>query len=231
MNKIDTKNILDKINSEINSANTVIIMGKGRTAQFITEKEKDTFYIAIKQSLIFMKDIEIDLLVITDFAGFCGIEHLLENIRYVICPYYLHDVSHKANFRYDWKHTQNFLKKNKFKGEVCFIQIHTDLHPNQKYHMYNVTNSGDLIFNYLNHMKYRKQIISYGIGIDTSYHPDYLEFINNLKPIGHIQNKWLTEYKENITNQVGQMNDKEKYQKNKSDITKQKYKLLNINFF
>lgn len=231
MNKIDTKNILDKINSEINSANTVIIMGKGKTAKFITEKEKDCFYIAIKQSIIFMKDIEVDLLIITDFAGFCGIEQLLYNIKYIICPYYLHDISHKANFRYDWKHTLNFLKKNNFKGEVGFIQIHTDLNPDQKYNVYNVTNSGDLIFNYLNHMKYRKQITTYGIGIDTSYHPDYLEFINNLKPEGHIQNKWLSEYKENIVNQKGQMNDKKKYQKNKSDVTKQKYKLLNINFF
>jgi len=231
MSKIDTQNILSKINNEIMSSKSVIVVGKGRTAIHMNKKENDVFYIAIKQSLIFMKEILVDLLIITDFSGFYGIEDHLENVKYIICPYYLHDHSHKANSKYDWNFTLQFLKKHKFKGEVGFIQIHTDLNPNSKYHTYNVRNSGDLVFNYLNHNKYRKNIITFGIGIDTSYHPFYLEFIGKLNPDGHIQKKWLTTYKENIANEIGQMNDKEKYEKNKINVTQQKYKLLNIIFF
>jgi len=229
MNKIDSSKVLKKIRDEILMSENVIIMGKGKTANYIKQKEEKNFYVSIKQSLIFMKDIIVDLLIITDFAGFCGIDNYLDKVRYIICPYYLHDYTHKSSEKYNWNYTIEYLKKHYFSGEIGFIQIQTDLSMDKKMVTFEVRNSGDFAFDFLKHINYTGNIITYGIGIDNKYHEDYLQFLETINPKYSSHCKWYNKYKEDIKKENGQMNNKEIYKKVNQNM-RDKYKKLKIKF-
>jgi len=226
MNKIDTTEIMNEIKDNILQTKKIIIIGKGNTAKYIENRDEDTYYIAIKQSIIFIK-IDVDLLIITDFGGLCGIK--LHNVKYILCPYFLHDDTMKPNRKLDWNFTIKYLKEHNFTGKVCFIQLKQDLEKVDKYEIFHALNSGDLAFVFLNKINYKNPIITYGINIDTYYHKDILKLIENIKPKNRYHEKWLERYKNDIKEGKGQMNNKEYFLKNQ-ELMKKRYN-LNINFF
>ena len=172
------KKELDLLKSEIQKYDNIVIMGKGPTAAYIKEPDDKTFYVSLKQGGIFLK--KIDLLVMTDFSGFYGLETEIKNIRFILCPYYLHNWNERPDPKFNHEFITKYTKSLGFTGTICFVQIQSDPYMVKEEEVYRVKNSGHLFIVPCKDVLINKKITTYGMNKGPGYHKDIIELIKKI---------------------------------------------------
>jgi hypothetical protein len=165
--------IINELKKYFYDKNTIKIIGKGETAQYINDA------IGINQAVIFTN---FNFIFFNDFENIFGIEKYLSKIKYAFFPDYPH-VNAKSNKNYNYNNVINYLKKCNFNGKIFIYQIQTSL---SNYALKNFSfkscSSTDIPIQLFNKFLNIKNFELYGVNKGNLYHEDLfnLDFAETL---------------------------------------------------
>lgn len=214
---------------EIKKYPRVTIVGKGPTATHLT-REPDTFYVGLKQSIMFLPDdSHIDLFVFTDMSGFYGVTHLIKKCRFILCSFYPHGWNDVPNLSFSYKYVQDYTQKLGFTGTLCFAQVGLDPFPDKNVPIFKVLNSGEFFFDVCKEALMGKEITTFGMNKGTGYHKEIIELVRSLQCSNDEMKNWVNKFNNSLVNCKSQMTNP-RFQKTKNDRFKNKFPRLNINY-
>lgn len=177
---INNNIIINKYKNEFADVDTINIVGKGETAQYLP----DAF--GVNQGIIFTNG---RFLFINDFESLFGIEHLLCNVECIFCPDYPH-YNTKPLKDQPYTYLINYARTFGFNGDVFIYKIKTSF-SNELNDFELTTGCGsdipiDIASRFLN----IKNLNLYGIGVTSYYHPDIINLDYTISKSNKYFNNW-----------------------------------------
>lgn len=221
----------------LNGAKKILIVSKGKTETNITDMESNyDICIGVKQSILLLK--KKDILVMNDMEGLFGLEPIISEIKYIVCPIRTH-IGSKPNNNGN-KFVYNYLKHYKFNGKLIHYRFRSQ--DNKNLLLIDKTCSGDIIHNFLNKCTNKHEMFIHHIGLYTSLKDNnyitetilnaqvwnaYLNYYNTW-----IDKKYRNKKKTNITflSNLHQGVDKKQLLTTSRNTLKQRFPLLNMEF-